>query len=167
MQPHFCAGADTRCLRQPPFDFMPTYLPASLRRQLEEADDHRCAYCHTSEANSGYPMVVDHRWPQSKGGKTELSNLCFACHRCNLYKGAATERIDPLTGELTALFNPRQQRWSDHFTWDEAGIRVLGLTAAGRVTVIALNMNNEAILHARRNWVSVGWHPPDEKQLYQ
>ena len=31
----------------------------------------------------------------------------------------------------------------------------------GRVKVLALNMNNEVILDARRNWVSVGWHPPD------
>jgi hypothetical protein len=143
---------------------MSTYLPTALRRQLEMADDHRCAYCRTSQANSGYPMVVDHVLPQSKGGQTEFANLCFACYRFNLFKGSITERIDPLTGEDTPLFHPRQQRWTDHFGWDAEGIRLIGLTAIGRVTVNALNIYNETILHARRNWVTAGWHPPQENE---
>lgn len=140
---------------------MSPYLPAELRRQLLEADDHRCAYCQTTQFNSGYPMVVDHIIPQSKGGPTELENLCFACHRCNEFKGAATEMEDPLTGEIVPLFHPRQQQWRDHFTWDAAGIRIVGLTAVGRVTIIVLKLNNEVIVSARQNWVSAGWHPPE------
>lgn len=67
---------------------------------------------------------------------------------------------DPLTGDGVSLFHPRQHQWSDHFIWDAAGIRLLGLTAIGRATIIALNINNEVIIDARRRWVSVGWHPP-------
>ena len=37
----------------------------------------------------------------------------------------------------------------------------MGLTAVGRATIVALNMNNAVIVYARRRWVSVGWHPPD------
>lgn len=48
--------------------------------------------------------------------------------------------------------------------WDVTGIRIVGVTVVARVTVIALNMNNEVILDARRNWVSVGWHPPDRER---
>jgi len=44
--------------------------------------------------------------------------------------------------------------------WNPAGLLVLGLTAIGRVTVVALNMNNPVIVDARRRWVSAGWHPP-------
>lgn len=139
---------------------MSTYLAAELRQQLLEADDQRCAYCQTTQANSGYPMTVDHVVPSSKGGNTEFDNLCFACHRCNEFKGATTALEDPLSGEMTPLFHPRRQAWPEHFTWDATGIRIVGVTAVGRVTVIALNMNNEVILDARRNWVSVGWHPP-------
>ena len=140
---------------------MSTYLAAELRQQLLEEDDQRCAYCQTTQANSGYPMVVDHVVPSSKGGSTEFDNLCFACHRCNEFKGATTALEDPLSGEMSPLFHPRRQTWAEHFTWDATGIRLLGLTAVGRVTVIALNMNNEVILDARQNWVSVGWHPPN------
>jgi len=37
---------------------MSTYLPAELRQQLVEADDHRCAYGQTTAANTGQPMVL-------------------------------------------------------------------------------------------------------------
>jgi len=64
-----------------------------------------------------------------------------------------------LTGELVPLFHPRQQQWFEHFVWDEAGVSILGLTPVGRATVTALNMNNEVISEARRNWVRLGWRP--------
>ncbi|MCI0398356.1 MAG: HNH endonuclease [Chloroflexi bacterium] len=139
---------------------MSVYLPAELYQQLLEVDDHCCAHCRTTQSNSGQPMVVDHIISRKKGGKTEFKNLCFACRRCNEFKGPVVVLRDPLTGELTPLFHPRQQQWSEHFAWDSGGVRVVGLTAIGRVTIIALNMNNDIIIDARQQWVSVGWHPP-------
>jgi 5-methylcytosine-specific restriction endonuclease McrA len=53
---------------------MSIYLAAELRQQMQEADDQRCAYCQTTQANSGYPMIVDHVVPGSKGGNTEFDN---------------------------------------------------------------------------------------------
>ena len=44
--------------------------------------------------------------------------------------------------------------------WEQAGIHLIGLTATGRATVVALDMNNPLILFARRRWVNAGWHPP-------
>ncbi len=69
--------------------------------------------------------------------------------------------VDPLTGETAPLFHPVRQRWRDHFTWDESQTQIVGLTACGRVTVIALHMNNPTVVRARHRWVSAGWHPPD------
>ena len=46
---------------------MSNYLQAELRQRLLDADDHCCAYCRTTQANSGQPMVVDHIIPQSQG----------------------------------------------------------------------------------------------------
>lgn len=105
-------------------------------------------------------MVVEHIVPRQKGGETAFPNLCFACHRCNEFKGASTQLIDPLTGQTTSLFHLRQQIWSDHFAWDVTNIRLLGLTAIGRITIIALNMNNEIIFDSRKRWVQASWHPP-------
>lgn len=139
---------------------MSVYLSGKLRRQLEEADDHRCAYCHTTQFNSGQRMVADHIIPESKGGETAFENLCFACHLCNEFKGSRTIGVDPITGQPVPLFHPRQQSWFDHFAWEESATRVIGVTAVGRATVIALQMNHEAIVPARQRWVSGGWHPP-------
>ena len=137
------------------------YLPTSLREQLLAADNRRCAYCHTTEANTGQPMTVDHIVPQAQGGATTFDNLCFACRRCNEFKGSVTTARDPLTDEIVPVFHPRTQTWSEHFAWDASGTHVIGLTATGRATVVALNMNNAVIIDARRRWVSVGWHPPE------
>jgi hypothetical protein len=83
---------------------MSTYLPAELRQRLIETDDRRCAYCQTTQFNSGSPMVVDHIIPRSNGGKTESENLCFACHRCNEFKHATLAMEDPLTGATVDSF---------------------------------------------------------------
>jgi hypothetical protein len=58
------------------------------------------------------------------------------------------------------LFHPLSQQWRDHFAWDESNTLIIGLTACGRATIIALKMNNEAVVRARRRWVEAGWHPP-------
>lgn len=60
------------------------------------------------------------------------------------------------------LFNPRQQTWSRHFSWSEDGTQILGRTACGRATVIALQLNNIVSVTVRQQWVLAGWHPPTE-----
>ena len=112
----YYSGAAMRCHPSKGCDRVAIYLTATLRQRLIQADDHRCAYCHTSQANSGSPMVVDHLPPLSKGGVTAFDNLCFACYRCNLFKGSRVTAIDPLSGEMAPLFDARRDRWDEHFT---------------------------------------------------
>lgn len=137
------------------------YLSTELRERLRAADDQRCAYCHTTEQNTGQPMTLDHITPESQGGQTVFDNLCFACRRCNEFKGSAITGRDPLTDTEVPLFHPRIHVWDDHFTWNAASTHLLGLTAIGRATIVALNMNNAVIVDARRRWISAGWHPPE------
>lgn len=57
-----------------------------------DRDDYRCQYCgipNDEHDNSSYH--VDHIFPVSRGGKTELANLQLLCEPCNLTKGAKTE----------------------------------------------------------------------------
>lgn len=107
---------------------MSTYLSSDLQKRLEEADDHRCVYCRTSEVNTGQPMTVDHILPRSQGGVTMYENLCFACRRCNEFKAGQTTAEDPLSGEIVPLFHPRRDSWDEHFMWDESGVFLVGLT---------------------------------------
>jgi hypothetical protein len=141
---------------------MSFYVPVELRQQLETADGRLCVYCRTSADNTGQALTIDHIWPRSQGGQSEFGNICLACRQCNEFKSDQVLAVDPLTGESVALFHPRQDRWLEHFRWDETGIHLLGLTPTGRATIVALNMNNEVVVTARQRWVSVGWHPPDE-----
>ena len=70
--------------------------------------------------------------------------------------------MDPVTGEEVSLFHPRLQHWPDPFYWSDDGTNIIGLTPTGRATVLALRLNNDFIVSARRNWVMAGWHPPQE-----
>jgi hypothetical protein len=137
-------------------------IPRSLAREVRDRAHNRCEYCRTSEWLSGQRHDIDHIFPRSLGGKTTSDNLCLACAPCNGFKADRTHALDPDSGISVALFNPRTQRWGDHFGWDEEKVRVLGLTPCGRATVSALKMNLPLILSARAIWVGVGRHPPQD-----
>ena len=67
---------------------------------------------------------------------------------CNRFKGSDIASIDPDTGELTALFNPRLDHWQDHFEL-RAG-ELLALTAKGRVTIRLLRLNRRTRIKERQ-----------------
>ena len=90
------------------------YVSTAVRREIAERDRHRCAYCLSSEVLSGISLAIDHIVPVSAEGNSEPDNLCLACRSCNEFKGNQQVALDPISGELVSLFNPRQQLWSDH-----------------------------------------------------
>jgi hypothetical protein len=139
-----------------------TYVPASLRERVAAQARYRCGYCLTPEAVVGTPMEIDHIIPQSLGGPTEEANLWLACSLCNGHKGDRIAALDPPTGVIVRLFDPRNQTWRDHFAWTPDGLGIVGLTAIGRATIVALNMNRPSLVKARQLWVEAGWHPPAE-----
>ena len=61
--------------------------------------------------------------------------------------GIGFNETDPDTGELTPLFNPRSDAWSEHFAWD--GVWLRGKTAIGRATVTVLDINHVDSLAVR------------------
>jgi hypothetical protein len=139
-----------------------TYISKALREKVAAQARHRCGYCLTAEAIVGTPMELEHIIPQALGGVTEENNLWLACSLCNDHKNDRIADLDPLTGELVRLFNPRHQLWGEHFEWSPEGDYILGKTPTGRATVTALELNRPSLVTARRAWVSVGWHPPKD-----
>ncbi len=127
---------------------------------VRERAHHRCEYCQVSEWLSGQLCQVDHIVPLAKGGASTQENLCLACAACNGFKLDRTESADPESGQVVALYDPRKQRWADHFAWSEDGTTVIGLTANGRATVVALRLNRPLAVAARSVWVSIHRHPP-------
>jgi hypothetical protein len=65
------------------------------------------------------------------------------------------------------LFNPRRDRWYDHFIWSVDQLYIVGLTATGRATVEALAMNRERVIHIRAADRDVGRHPPKDDPIQQ
>lgn len=70
------------------------------------------------------------------------------------------ELASALEDEVVYIFNPRQQRWNTHFVWN--GVEAIGLTAIGRATVQALDVNRSTMLAIRGQEELRGRHPPPE-----
>jgi hypothetical protein len=133
------------------------YIPAPLRQLVIERAAGRCEYCGLSQAGQVATFHIDHIIPIMAGGETTESNLALACVSCSLRKAARLTVPDPETGDDVPIFNPRTQDWHDHFAWD--GVRIFGLTATGRATVIALELNRAIILEIRSEEEMLGRHP--------
>ncbi len=103
---------------------------------------------------------IDHIIARQHGGQTHLSNLALSCFRCNTYKGPNIAGIDPISGQLTALFHPRRDRWSDHFEWH--GPELFGKTPVVRATIAVLAINHPDYLAVRRALMSEGLFPLGE-----
>ena len=131
-----------------------TRLPKAVREQVQKRAQGRCEYCHRPEAYTPYDYHVDHIISRKHRGSDELTNLAWACVRCNGNKGTDVGAFDPQDGVLTTLFNPRTQAWDDHFQLDEA--LIVGKTAIGRATALLLDMNHPAQVQTRTALIKTG-----------
>ena len=98
-------------------------IPDSVRQQVELDAGNRCGYCLTERRYTAKLLHVEHIIPIATGGTSTIDNLWLACDLCNSYKGMATHATDQVSDELAPLFNPRKQKWSEHFRWSEDSIR--------------------------------------------
>lgn len=133
-----------------------------LRELVARQASHRCGYCLTAEEVVGSPLEIDHLMPEAQGGLTVEENLWLACSACNAFKGDRTTGLDPLSGEIVTLFNPRRQHWREHFAWTQSGDLIVGQTPIGRATIAALKLNRPLLVRARRLWMRIGVHPPGD-----
>lgn len=133
---------------------------AAQRRAVQARAKGVCEYCHILKSFVPESFNVEHVIPVVLGGKTEIGNLAWSCAGCNYYKHDKIEVIDPQTNREVRLFNPRKQRWKEHFAWNETGKLLLGLTATGRATIRALRMNREELINLRWALGELGLHPP-------
>lgn len=124
------------------------YISVSLRRLVCNRANHACEYCLIPEIAVLVSHEIDHVIAEKHGGKTEESNLALACTICNKYKGSDLASIDPINGEIVILYQPRRDRWSDHFKLEKG--EIIPLTAIARVTVRLLQMNRLERIEERR-----------------
>ena len=133
-------------------------IPAGLRMKIVQRAGNRCEYCRLSQKGQEATFHVDHIVPVAAGGETDPENLALACVSCSLRKGARRTAGDPLTGNETLLFHPREQSWDEHFAW--RGDRVMGISTHGRASVDLLKMNRVLAVAIRKEERFHGRHPP-------
>jgi hypothetical protein len=126
---------------------------------VAERAGHRCEYCRAPEVIFNLPFEVEHIVPASLEVHEVDSNLALACRACNLFKSNHQMAVDDASGQTVRLFDPRHDRWDEHFEVDRAGAAIVGLTPIGRATVVCLRMNRDVQREARRSWMSLGLYP--------
>jgi hypothetical protein len=133
-------------------------MDRATERLVRERAGGLCEYCHAPQ--SAYPerFQIDHVIARQHDGPTEPANLALCCLDCNLHKGPNISSRDPIGGAMIRLFDPRTDRWNDHFQWD--GPVAVGLTPIGRATVRLLAMNRPNRVVVREALIAEGIFPP-------
>jgi hypothetical protein len=132
-------------------------LPATIRAAVILRAGQRCEYCKLAQAGQEAAFHIDHVMPRAAAGPTTEGNLALACVACSLHKAAKQTSVDPDSGEEVPLFNPRTQKWAEHFRWN--GEMAVGLTPIGRATISALKINRPLIVAIRKEEAIRGRHP--------
>jgi hypothetical protein len=135
---------------------------ADTVQQVETRAEGRCEYCRMHQALQGATFYVEHILPSSRGGVTNLDNLAWSCAGCNLRKADRIEVLDPQLGTLAPLFNPRIDRWSEHFR--RQGYLLVGQTPVRRGTVSLLELNHPRRLLIRQAEDLFGLFPPQYRE---
>lgn len=131
----------------------PLYGQVALRAR------HRCEYCHAPEIIFNFPFEVEHIIPKSLGGSDKKSNLALSCRSCNLYKSTHITGVIQQNDSEISLFNPRKDKWSQHFTVNIDNGEILGITETGMATISRLRINKEAQIVARKQWLLLELFP--------
>jgi hypothetical protein len=116
-----------------------------------------CEYCLIHEDDTFLGCEVEHVISEKHGGRTIAENLALACVFCNRFKGSDLGSLSPVTGSLVRFFNPRTDRWGEHFELD--GMRIIPRTEIGAVTVVIFGFNHPDRLLERESLRDVGRYP--------
>ena len=69
----------------PPIQIRRQAVPEMVRNFIYKRDSFQCVICGNSAINQ---LVIDHKYPFSKNGDTEIENLQTLCKKCNGEKAA-------------------------------------------------------------------------------
>lgn len=134
-----------------------SYLSAELRRLVADRADHLCEYCLIHRDDTFFGCSIDHIISVKHGGSSREENLAYACMICNSNKGSDISSLVPGTGELIRFFNPRIDRWRDHFRLDR--VTIVPLTEVGEATVRILGFNQDDRRLERETLLALGRYP--------
>ena len=95
-------------------------LSAFLRELVRQRAGDRCEYCHLPQEFSDLHFHIEHVTPRQHGGTEAPDNLALACPECNFAKGPNLAALEPAYRKIVRLFNPRRDKWIQHFRFEVA-----------------------------------------------
>jgi hypothetical protein len=133
------------------------YVPAAMRREVRERAHGCCEYCLLAEDDAYFPHEPDHIISLKHRGLSVRENLAWSCFDCNRFKGSDIASLDPISGVLVSLFNPREDSWYEHFQFE--GGAILPLTPIGRATATLLKFNLPQRVEVRATLAQASRYP--------
>ncbi len=110
---------------------------------------------HESDTYLG--CQIDHIISIKHGGKTDANNLAYSCSFCNRHKGSDIGSVIIGNTEFIRFYNPRNDKWTDHFQLDGGIIRPL--TNIGEVTCKILIFNSAERIIERESLIDIKRYP--------
>jgi len=132
-------------------------ISSSLRQLVIERSQSCCEYCLIHQNFSLYSHEIDHIIAVKHGGKTSPENLALSCLPCNRHKGSDFATLEPNTGEIIPLFNPRLQIWDENFILKNA--EIIGITSIGQATSRLLMFNSSNRVRSRQLLITQKLYP--------
>lgn len=135
-------------------------LSAEIRLFVAARADYLCEYCLVAEEDTFFGCHVDHIISIKHRGETKAENLAYACAFCNRFKGSDIASLTSETGALIRFFNPRIDRWADHFQL--GGLLINSRSEIGEVTARILRFNDNERVLERQELNRMGRYPNTE-----
>jgi 5-methylcytosine-specific restriction endonuclease McrA len=83
-----------------------TRISVALRNQVRQRANGRCEYCLKPDTVTRFGHQVDHVRSLKQGGNSFVTNLAYACLKCNGSKGSNIAAYDDQTDELILFLIP-------------------------------------------------------------
>lgn len=139
------------------------YINEDLRRLVATRADYLCEYCLIHKDDTFLGCEVDHIISLKHDGTNHEDNLAYACTFCNRQKGSDVGSILLPSREFVRFFDPRRDRWLEHFRLD--GLLITPLTKIGEVTAQILGFNGDDRLLERQTLIRIGRYPTAEASI--
>jgi hypothetical protein len=135
-------------------------ISPALRKHVAERAYHVCEYCLIHEDDTLWGCEIDHVISRKHQGSSDAGNLAFCCSTCNATKGTDVAAFVGTPPQLSRLFHPRQDKWSDCFALRRVIIE--SENGFGEATVQLLRLNNSLRLIEREALERAGRYPTIE-----
>ena len=133
------------------------YIDTELRRFVAERAENFCEYCMIHESDTYFGCEIDHIISLKHGGNTNADNFAYSCSFCNRHKGSDVGSVIIGNNKFIRFYNPRKDKWTDHFKLDGSIIRPL--TNIGEVTCKILIFNSAERIIERESLIEINRFP--------